>query len=163
VDAVPVLSSFSPGAWQSSTKADVARLLLAELPQPAELVDWEQILDFRANDEVRAKFSLLKRWVNELAATAIPLPEAADAYRALAADYEAALRTARVKLEKTTVEIFLTTVGDFLENLSKLKLGKLAALPFQIKKERMSLYEAEQKAPGRELAYLINAKKQFGP
>ena len=64
-----------------------------------------------------------------------------------------------MKVEYSLVETIVTTSAEIIEDMAKFRLGKLAKLPFAFKHERIALLEAEQKAPGREIAYISAARR----
>jgi hypothetical protein len=47
------------------------------------------------------------------------------------------------------------------EDVVKLKWGELAKLPFILRERRISLLDAEAKAPNRELAFVSMARSRF--
>jgi hypothetical protein len=49
-----------------------------------------------------------------------------------------------------------------MENLVKLNWSKIAKGALQVQKRKVELMEAEMKVPGRECAYVFDARKQFG-
>jgi hypothetical protein len=50
---------------------------------------------------------------------------------------------------------------QFAEDLVKLKLGKLAKIPFSIRHRNIALLEGELKSPGREIAFISKAQETF--
>ena len=50
---------------------------------------------------------------------------------------------------------------EFLENTLKLKFSKLPEPLFTLRKRELYLLEAELNAPGRELAYIVQAQEIF--
>jgi hypothetical protein len=76
-------------------------------------------------------------------------------------EYEEAPRIARIKFEKSVMQVIVSTAAEILEDLVKIKWEKLAEIPFEIRKERVGLLEAEQSATGREVAYILTAREHF--
>ena len=58
-------------------------------------------------------------------------------------------------------ETLLTSTGKAAEDLVKVKLGDLAKLLFILRERKVSLLEAELKAPNRELAFISIARSRF--
>ena len=76
-------------------------------------------------------------------------------------EYEEHMKLRRIKVNKGAAETLLTVAGKVAEDFVKLKWGELAKLPFILKERRISLLEAELKAPHRELAFLSMARSRF--
>ena len=51
--------------------------------------------------------------------------------------------------------------ADIIENLVKFNWSKIAKGALQVSKRKVELMEAEMKAPGRECAYVFDARKRF--
>jgi hypothetical protein len=67
------------------------------------------------------------------------------------------------KMKTTTgvLEAVVTTSLSVAEDVLKLRLSKLARLPFAAKNRRVTLLEAEAASPGREVAYIVRARTAF--
>jgi hypothetical protein len=52
------------------------------------------------------------------------------------------------------LECLITGTGDLVENVAKLRVGKIAKLVTLSRERKLKLLEAEARAPGRELALL---------
>jgi hypothetical protein len=64
-----------------------------------------------------------------------------------------------MKIRKGTFETIVTVAAEVVEDLVKIKWGKLASLLFVLKNRKIALLEAERSAPGREIAYVVQARK----
>jgi hypothetical protein len=51
---------------------------------------------------------------------------------------------------------------EILEDLVQFRWSKLAKGMLSVRKRNVELLEAEMKAPGRECAYVFDARKRFG-
>jgi hypothetical protein len=67
----------------------------------------------------------------------------------------------QMKTKTGVLEIVVTTGAEIAEDLVKFRWGKLAKAPFTITHKKIDLLQAEMKAPGREIAYVVKAKKTF--
>jgi len=67
----------------------------------------------------------------------------------------------KMKVYPGFIESVVTVTPEILENLAKIKLSKVARALFFFKHKKINLMEAELKAPGRDLAYLIKLKDKF--
>jgi len=66
-----------------------------------------------------------------------------------------------IKYSRGILETILTTTAEMVENFGKLQLGRIVKTPFNLKRHKIDLLEAEVNAPGREIAYTIRARKVF--
>lgn len=174
IDAQDQYSAVSivPGFGQESLLlgrtevSDVANLVLRSLPVPDELTPWEAILDFRRDEETRMQLSRLGRWsrdaVRRLVKSEVTHEELNDEHRSMIESYTEHMRVHRLKTSSSTMETLITFVAEVAENIVHLKFSGLAKTIFQLKHQRIALMEAELKAPGRELAYIVSAHERFG-
>jgi len=58
--------------------------------------------------------------------------------------------------------VFVISPLEIMENLVKFNWSKIAKGALQVWKRDVELMEAELKAPGRECAYVFDARKRFG-
>jgi hypothetical protein len=162
VDAVAVTDAFGKLSIDAPADRDfVIKLTLQTLPVPSDLTPWEDILSFKSDPASTAQFFRLKRWINRLGREGLAGYEAIDELKTLLAEYEAHMRTHRIKASRGTMEVLVTTPAEIAEDLIKLKLGKLAKAPFDVARARATLLQAEQDAPGREIAYIVSANRRF--
>ena len=66
-----------------------------------------------------------------------------------------------IKYRTSKLETILTAPLELLENVLKIKWSETAKQFFCIRKSKIALLEAELKAPGKELAYIVRAKEVF--
>jgi len=59
------------------------------------------------------------------------------------------------------MQTLVTLPFELLENLIKIRFSKIPEPLFVLRKQKISLMEAELNAPGRKLAYVIKAKEVF--
>jgi hypothetical protein len=167
IDAYPVLSSLVPLVDQTS-KDTVTQVVLNEFPVPDEQTPWEHIEEFRSDPKSRSKFFALKEWINEVARMKLPRTEVEDKLKAHIADYEAHMRIHRLNRKWDVLKII--TSSDF-KLLAAAKLtgwapfitaaGIIASPLVAIKQQQVKLLQAEQQAPGREIAFIVKAMEKF--
>jgi hypothetical protein len=66
-----------------------------------------------------------------------------------------------LKTSLSFVDVLLITPLEILEDLVKFKWSKLAKGLLSVNQRQVDLMEAEMKAPGRECAYVFDARKRF--
>jgi hypothetical protein len=164
VDAVAVSDTLEGLALDERVDRDfVIRVSLTALPIPAENTPWEAILDFRRDPESKIKFARLKTWMNRVARTDLTHMEFIDEVHHLLTDYESHMRLHRMQTSKGFLEVLVTGTAEAVEDLAKLRFGKLAKAPFEINKQRFALLAEEREAPGTEIAYIVAARSRFSP
>ena len=146
---------------------DVAQLILQSLPVPDDVTPWETILDFRRDEKTREQLARFTRWsrdaVRRLIEEDVSFEKLKDEYAGMTDDYRQHMKVHKLKYKTSIVETIVTLGAEFAENLLKLKFKDLAETFFQVRHNRIALMEAELKAPGREIAYVVTAQERFGP
>jgi hypothetical protein len=160
VKAYPVLS-FNLRKTIRSSPSDAIEIVFDNLPTPDSKTPWEQILEYRADPESRAKFLDLRNWINEISRQKLPPVELSEKLEYLLSQYERHMRLHKMKMNTGVIESVVVGGGELVENLLKLKLGKLAQSVFSIKQRKIALLEGELKSPGSEVAYILKTKSTF--
>lgn len=166
-DACPILASFLPRSYDIGAKDGVIEVILNEFPVPDDQTPWEQILEFRDNPDSRSRFFALKEWMNEVARLELPPNEVLDKFNALITDYTEHLKVHKMKTRQETLRTLLFSEGFFtgasLSTWGNLvtKAGMVVSPLFTIAQHRLKLLEGETNAPGREIAYIMKAKRKF--
>jgi hypothetical protein len=73
------------------------------------------------------------------------------------------MRINRIKAGEGAFEVYVLPAVEITEDLVKLNWSKIAKGALAVTKREIELLEAEMKAPGRECAYVFDARKRFGP
>ena len=164
INAFPILETYSQiaKAFPSGT-APVLEVVLKSMPIPDDETPWEAIIEFRNDPESMKRLRRLRVWVRKFAnaATATSLPEMKEEIEVLLDEYEEHMKLHLMKVNKGATESLVTVAGKVAEDLVKVKWGELAKLPFILKERKISLLEAEAKAPNRELAFISMARSRF--
>ena len=129
---------------------------------PDESAPWEAVLEFRDDDDARKQRWALRRWMRKTAIGATSLTELQDEVQWLADEYRRYMELHHLYGSVGTVEALVVTSADLIENLLKLRLAGAARSLFSLRHRRIDLRNLERSAPGRELAYIVNAHSRFG-
>jgi hypothetical protein len=162
-DAVCVIKS-PPSVWLSpegSPGNQVVQVVLSALPVPDDLTAWEQIAEFRSDPDSKRKLLQLKVWMRELAKGNCSHAEAEEKLEWLMREYEHHMQIHRMKTSQGVLEAVVTTAAEIAEDLVKIRWSNAAKALFSMRMKRIELLEAESKAPGHEIAYLLKAKNAF--
>jgi hypothetical protein len=141
----------------------VLEVVLKSMPIPDNQTPWQDIIEFRSDPESQKRLRRLRVWTRKFAkaTTATSLAEMKQEIEVLLDDYEEHMKLHRMKVNKGTTQTLVTVAGKVAEDFVKLKWGELAKLSFILRERRISLLEAELKAPKRELAFISMARSRF--
>jgi hypothetical protein len=159
---LPVVHSSDPTSIsQLGRKTNVMNVVLNSFPIPADSTPWEDLLEFKSNDEARRTILALRKWIRDTAKSDLDQLEIAEELEFLIHQYRTHLKIHKIKAKTGILETIVTTTADLIEDFAKFRFGKLAGKFFSIKHKRINLLEAELKAPGNEIAYLSRAMDRF--
>ena len=141
----------------NSNKGSIVQIVINNLPLPSSETPWEQILDFRNDGENEKNINNLRRWIRKIATENFTPNEIEDEIEWLLNEFEKYMKLHKMKANTETIEVITKAPLEFLS----LKFSKIIDPLFAIKKRKINLLEAEMNAPGREMAYIINANETF--
>jgi hypothetical protein len=144
------------------SRTDVLHVAVLGVPFPSESTPLEELLDFRADPEIRTDFLALHRWARSVAMDGVEATDLAEEIEYLISQFRRHMKTKRIEQSSSALEVVVTVGAQALENALKLRLADLAKLPFAVAKRTAALTAAELSAPGRELAYLAKAAEAAG-
>jgi hypothetical protein len=162
IKAYPVLhSSLKATTASKASLTEVLEIVLKNIPTPSDQTPWEQIFEYRSDPESRAKFLDLRNWMNEIFHQKLSATEISEKLEYLLSQYERHLRLHKMKSNAGVIETIIVSSGEGLENLLKLKLGKLTKQLFSMRQRKIELLEGELTAPGSEVAYILKTQETF--
>jgi hypothetical protein len=144
-----------------ATPGDVLRVLINEMPQPSDDTALDRILEFRSDTDSKNKIIAFRHWIQNLIAQKISAREAIEEMEFLKMQYAEHMCLHGMKVNTGFCETLVTTAFGMAENLVKLKWSEFGKVPFILKHRKIELLEAEAKAPGREISYLIHAAREL--
>lgn len=144
---------------EGGKETEVLHLIIKNLPIPNELVPYDEIIDFKSQNE--RKYYGLIQWINKISKSGFDINEIEDELKFYTLEFEETLKLARTKYRLTNFEIILSLPFEIAENLVKLKWSQIPKSLVSIKKSKIDLMLAESKLPGKEMAYISAAKKKF--
>jgi hypothetical protein len=160
--AVPLLSySDYVKDLPKTRKADVIRVIIKNLPMPDDMTSWEQILDFRKDEQNQKNLLNLRRWIRKISSENLTRAELDDELQGLINDFQHQMKIHKMKANSMVLETFVTTTLSFFESLVTLNLSKVAESIFALENRELALMDAEWNSPGREIAYLVKAREAF--
>ena len=139
----------------------VWRVVFKEMPRFDTRAPWDDVLDFRAEERTQHLIRSLRRWVRKVVAEEWSENALEDEVRELVYEYETHLRLSRMSNGKEALEFLVTGTADLVEDIIKLRFGKIAQLATAMMNRHVRLLQAEAAAPGRELALIPELKRHF--
>ncbi len=141
-----------------ANKIYVVNLTIKKFPVPKPNTSWEKLRDFKADPDSTRKRLALRNWITDVSKQNFTRSEITDRLDFLIREYEVHLENHRIKHRRSLLQTIIVPSMEMLENIAKFKWSKAAKTAFSLEKERHILFEAEEKLPGKELAYIHKAK-----
>jgi hypothetical protein len=162
-DSVPICQADLPDSLTQAVKPQtfhaVIHVALEAFPSPGDDCAWQDILDFKA--EAKDKLWGFRRFLKTLATKQQSESEVRDDIEWMVSEYGKAMALHKLKVSKTLFEAYVIPAIEVLEDLAKFNWTKIAKLGVSAKQRRIELLEAEMKGPGRECAYVVEARNRF--
>lgn len=146
---------------RSAGLLSVTRIVIGELPMPDERIGWEELIDYRRDPQTKLYHTRLRQWMRRVANAEYRASEIAEELTGLIAEHEAAMRLAKLKFSKRPLEILLTAAATILESAVRFKWSDGVKALFSARNAQIELLEAENSAPGREVAYILKSRNYF--
>jgi hypothetical protein len=140
----------------------VADILLRKMPTPLDTTPWEQIVEYKADSISRAKALALRRWINKIATdSTLPFSEIEDEIEYLIHEYTETMKIHNMKYRLGFWRTLITVSVEIVGGITWLNLKNTVDGIFSVTDRKLALAEAELKAPGRELSYVVRTTDQF--
>jgi hypothetical protein len=164
--AFPVIFPFREELAPASSVAKtqhVLSIVLKRLPDPRPDLPLEDIVAFKRDPETIEKFERFWRWTRKLAKGGEEIQELEEELDWLPTDYTRQVERASKKARYDRLKVWVTVPAETLENLIKLRFGKIAATLIDLKKASIAAHEDEVKLPGGEIAYVKESIELLSP
>ncbi|MBA3355579.1 MAG: hypothetical protein H0U18_06490 [Pyrinomonadaceae bacterium] len=142
-------------------KNSVIKIVLNSLPVPDDETSWEQIVEYRDDQDSKNKFLDLRNWMSEVARGELTPVEAEEQLEYLLSLFRRGMEIHRMKANTIVLESLVVTSADLARNLLTLRWGEIAKGFFSIRHRKIALLEGELTAQGSEVAYIIKARDVF--
>ncbi|MDH3891883.1 MAG: hypothetical protein OEV49_12440 [candidate division Zixibacteria bacterium] len=167
-DAVPLIHypHHDDLLMPSARENVVANVVIKNMPTPSPDTPWEAVMDFRGHPDTQRRLFDFRYWMGkvakELAVDTTSVSELEQELDYLTHEYTEHMKLAKLKIESTTAETLITLIAEVAEDVIKLKFKDAVKAVFSLRHRKIALLEAERQAPGREIAYLVEAARVFG-
>ena len=166
-DPVPICSTTLPlnfpkgfphQSYGTSCATSILKVAIESLPAPDDTCSWTDIFSFKS--EARDKQWVFRRFLKDLATKRQTEAEIRDDIEWSLNEYTKAMDRFKLKRSVSFMETYVIPTVEAFETFkpSSFLKGLVA-----IKKRKIELLESEASAPGRECAYVFDARKRFGP
>jgi hypothetical protein len=172
LDVIPSLDKSAPesdyldfkleGNTDGNPKHGVVNICLDFLPFPDLSASWDDLIEYRNDDEVRKNYLALRKWLRKMAEQPASFNELREKVEYLILERESHLKLRELKINTGSLETVLTVGAGVLENIAKLNLSSAVKALFTLTHRKIELLEAEQSAPGKDIAYITSIRKRFG-
>jgi hypothetical protein len=157
---IPILKSFD--SYKTGKASDsVLHFILDKIPTPNMNTSWEQLADFRSDENVKRKYYALIDWVNEMSRANMPITHVADKYNQLYSEYIKQYSLHKLNSGFTTMELLVIGGFEFISSLAGQNYIAAFRNMLSISKQQMALMKAEKEIQGRELAYIYSVNDKF--
>ncbi len=161
-DAIPIMVVAPVGEEAATTPVQpVVSVVLEGLPSPDPNTPWEAIIDFRRDEHAVQSLRRLRQSLRTFVAPDRSPAEIREEIESMVHEYSNSLALHKIETSRSRLEILLSLAADEIERLGPLQLESAARATFALRKRRMSLYEIERAAAGREVAYIAEARRRL--
>jgi hypothetical protein len=151
-----------------ANKNEVVEISLKTLPMPHYSTPWEQILEYRSDYDSRVKFSRLRHWMSKIAQVQNKPNEVEEEIETLINDYSQHMKLHKIKTRLDTLKAIVVAevglfTGGWLTGIGALPglIGMVASPLYSIRQRQVEITAEELKAPGREVAYIVESNETF--
>jgi len=162
MNACPILPRFVPSVLESGGEQSTAlQIVLHAMPSPSPSTSWEQIFEFRTDQDSKDKLLDLRRWTNKISKENLTPIEIEQELEYLISQYRRHMRVHEIEVNQGAFETIVVTSVEIAENLAKFNWSKVAKTLFSLHERDVVLIKGELNSPGNQLAYIHKAQKHF--
>ncbi len=126
-----------------------------------EDIDLNKFLEFKSDPDTILKLRRLREWTNDLSKKDFSDKEIHQKLEHLLQEYTQQMEIHRLKYKLTKSQSLIVASLEFVESFPFLKFSRPAKALFELELNRFNLLDAEQKAVGREIAYIHKVQETF--
>lgn len=140
---------------------DVVNIVLKSFPIIDENTNWEKVLDFKTDKDSKLKFLALRNWMIDIAKGNYSKTDISEKLEFLYFDYINHIEKHHLKIKKGNLKTFITSSAEILEDIVTIKWSKAINSIFDFFETKNKLVEIKAVAPGKEIAYIVDANDKF--
>lgn len=138
------------------TNAEVVSLAIKTFPIIDQKMSWDDIIQFRSEKENKEMLNRYRLWLSKMLNKGVDQFEILEEIECLMADYKKYMDICKIRYHLSAIEVCALSTAQFVENMAKFRISDAMKSIFIFSSYKAKLLECELKAPGREVAYLVN-------
>lgn len=144
-----------------TTKLDLnaVQITLKNVPLPPENIPWDDLIQFRKEEENIAKLRALRLWLQQRAVSNQPPEIVQEELEHLLYEYQKYMNIQHKKFGLGFVSALISSTPEIIANICGLNFGAAMKPLFDIKGRHIALEEGEFSAPGREVSYITKVNE----
>lgn len=147
--------------FTETKKNQIIQFILKDIPEPVTETSWEQIIEYRSDEEIKNKYLALINWINKVSNSNMKLSEIKEEYDYLYSEYIKQFKLHKIKYNNSKVEIILNATLNFITNFATGNYTTSFKDLIQFNVKNAQLLQDESKIPGREIAYIYHTNEKF--
>ena len=166
INAIPKYSSKQFSNTFRKGNSQLLNTIFSQLPTlDPDNLNIDELIDFLKDEETQVKRRRMFSWQNDIEAKIekgdIKIEYVPDMIAERLDTYIDHIKLSELKFKYGVFENLLMLSANIIAGLTLVGLPKAVKNLIQFKKRELELQEAEIKAPGRELAYIVHTHRQF--
>jgi hypothetical protein len=163
-DVYPIL--FSKHSFQNQNtntrRKAVVEFIIDKIPEPSDTTSWEQIIEFRQDDDLQKKYYNLIGWINKVAAnTSYDEVAMIDEYNELLSEYKKAFQLHQKISLTTRIALIVKSGIEVFTQPTPQSVPSLINNFFSLHQRHFELLESEGKIVGKEIAYIYQIEQKM--
>jgi hypothetical protein len=136
-----------------ASSSNCMQIVVERVPMPPEGIPWQDLMQFRNDEETRSSLRELRLWMQKQALARTPALIALEELEALIEKYRKYMKLQHRKYGEGALGTLLVCLPDALEQALNVRLGSAIRALVDVRARHLALQEAELQAPGREVSY----------
>jgi hypothetical protein len=162
VESVPLVNKFIPEKeFNIGKEQKILEIVIDKFPIIDDSVSWDQILDFKNDEDSKRKFLALRNWMIDISKGNFSATELSEKIDYLYSQYVDHIARHKLKTNMGTIKSFAITTSEILEDLIRIKWSKAVRTTFELFERDSILADIEANAPGKEVAYICSLNEQL--
>lgn len=142
---------------------DALKITINNIPMPPVNIPWDDLLQFRNEEENVAKLRALRIWLKNRYSSNQSPREIQEELEHLLYEYRKYMEMQHKKFGQSAISALISSTPDIIASVATLNFGAAFKSIFEIRGCRLDLSEAELSAPGREVSYIAKARDFVTP
>lgn len=139
---------------QKGNTKNALELLVNDFPFPPENIPWQDLVEFKADEETKKRVMSFRLWMRKQATTTENPKHTLEELRCMLNDYNDYMRIQHKKYKLNAASFLLSSVPSAIANIASFNIGQALSKLVSVRSHNIRLTEAELNAPGREISYV---------